>query len=103
MNCISGGRVQPASVPIAFIDSDLETFMLPHSNQLVIKLRIRDAMVSRVLVDGGSSSNIIFWEVFRRMSINQDLISPANTPIHAFNGADVNQTGTISLLVYVAD
>ena len=37
---------QKASVPIIFIDEDLETIDLPHANSLMIKLRIGDAIVS---------------------------------------------------------
>ena len=47
-----GESVKPrASVPIVFTDEDLVTIKLPHANHLVIKLRIGDAIVSRVLVD----------------------------------------------------
>lgn len=49
-----------ALAPIVFTDEDLEGINLPHSNLLIIKLRIRNAIVSLVLVDGGSSSNIVF-------------------------------------------
>ena len=51
------------STPIIFIDEDLATIKVPHTDPLVIKLRIRDAIVSWVLIDGGSSSDMIFWSV----------------------------------------
>ena len=55
------GSFKPkASIPIAFTDEDLEAFDLPHTDPLVIKLRIGDTIVSRVLVDRGSNSDIIF-------------------------------------------
>ena len=41
-----------ASVPKVFIDEDLAIIKLPHANPLVVKLRIGDAIVSRVLVNG---------------------------------------------------
>ena len=49
------------SMPIIFTDEDLVTVKLPHANPLVIKLRIGDSIVSRVLINGGSSSDVIFW------------------------------------------
>ena len=60
-------------------------------------------MVSRVLIDGRSSSNIIFWDAFQKMGISEDLIYPVTTLIHAFNGAKVALVGTIALPLYDAD
>ena len=59
---ISKGRsLKPrVSAPIIFTDEYLATVKVPHADPLVIKLRIGDAIVSRVLVDGGSSSDVIF-------------------------------------------
>ena len=61
INTISGGQFTRGTVSIIFIEQDLEKIDLPHANPLVIKLRISDNLVSRVLVDGGSSYDIIFW------------------------------------------
>ena len=46
--------------PIIFSVHDLDSFKIPHLDPLVIKLIIANAIVSRVLVDGGSNSDIIF-------------------------------------------
>ena len=40
-------------MPIIFTKEDLEVVDLPHVDPLMIKLIIGDAIVSRVLVDGG--------------------------------------------------
>ena len=55
INTISRGEFHLGTVSITFLDRDLEVVKLPHSNPLVIKLRITNAMVSRVLVDRESS------------------------------------------------
>ena len=60
VNTISGGQFCQEKVPIVFLDQDLEKVNLPHADPLIIKLRIGDTLVSRVLVDGGSSSDILF-------------------------------------------
>ena len=75
----------------------------PHTDPLISKLRIRDSLVSRVLVDGRSSSDILFWDAFRRMGIKQEEIRPVKTSLHAFNGAEVKPLGVIVLLVYATD
>ena len=62
-----------------FTDEDLETIDLPHADPLLIKLKIEDAIVSQVLIDGGSSTYIKFWSALQRMGVNKGLVSPANT------------------------
>ena len=64
VNTISGGQFCQEKVPIVFLDQDLEKFNLPHANPLINKLQIRGTLVSRVLVNGGSSSDIHFWVAF---------------------------------------
>ena len=59
-NTIYGGNFCQGNVSITFSDQDLEMIKLPHANPLVIKLRIGDAMMSKVLVDGGNISDILF-------------------------------------------
>ena len=91
------------SVPIVFTDEDLATIKLPYVDPLVIKLRIGDVIVSQVLVDEGSSSDVIFWNALQRMGVVKELIQPVNTHIYAFNGKKVNPIGTIALPVYAVD
>ena len=71
VNTVSGEQLARESVPIIFTEQDLEEVDVPHANPLIIKLRIADNLVSRVLVDGGSSSNILFWDAFRRMGLKE--------------------------------
>ena len=60
-------------------------------------------MISRVLVNGGSSSYILFYDAFRRMGIEKEAIRPVKTSLHTFNGAKVKPLKTITLPVYAAD
>ena len=60
VNIIYGGQFCQEKVPIVFSDQDLEKVNLLHAVPLVIKLRIGNTLVSKVLVDGGSSFNILF-------------------------------------------
>ena len=90
-------------VPIVFTDEDLETIKLPHVDPLVVKLRIGDAIVSRVLVNGGSSSDVIFCCTLRRMRVVEELIHLVNTHIYAFDETKIIPIDTITLPVYDVD
>ena len=72
VNTISGGQFTRGVVPIIFTEQDLEKIDLPHANPLVIKLRIGDNLVSRVLVDGGSNYDILFWDAYQRMGLKEE-------------------------------
>ena len=91
------------SAPIFFTDEDLANINLPHVEPLVIKLRIGDAVVSRVLVNGGNSLDVIFKNALKRMGVVEELIQPVSTHIYAFNGTRVKPIGTITLPIYVAN
>ena len=64
VNTISEGQFCQETVPIISLDQDLKRVKHPHEDPLVIKLRIGDAIISRVLVDSGSSLDILFWDAF---------------------------------------
>ena len=102
---ISGERnVKPrVSAPIIFTDEDLAMVKMPHTDPLIIKLRIGDAIVSRVLVDRGNISDVIFWSALRRMGAVKELIRPVSTHIYAFDRKKVNPICTIDLPVYAAN
>ena len=60
VNTISKGEFHQGAVPITFSDQDLETIKMPHADPLIIKPRIRNPMVPRLLVYRGSRSDILF-------------------------------------------
>ena len=49
---------------IALTEQDLYTVKLPHQDPIVIKLQVDQAILGRVLVDGGSSVEVLFWDAF---------------------------------------
>ena len=67
VNTISGEEFCQEKVPIVFSNQDLKKVNLLQAYLLVIKFRIGYNLVSRVLVDGGSNFDILFWDAFWRM------------------------------------
>ena len=57
---------------ITFLDSDLEGCQHPHDDPLVIRVVVANKTIHRVLVDNGSSTDIIFASAFDKMAIGKE-------------------------------
>ncbi|XP_062103974.1 uncharacterized protein LOC133815108 [Humulus lupulus] len=95
-------RSYPASV-IAFTDDDLQGVHLPHDDPLVISLQVDHCQLGRVLVDGGSGVDILFWEAFQKMGLEENQIWPSTIPILGFNSQRVYPKGVMRLTVVAAE
>jgi hypothetical protein len=54
----------------------------PGQYPLVVNLVIGNAWFSKVLMDGGSSLNILYTHTLRLMGIGLDQLRPSTTPFH---------------------
>jgi hypothetical protein len=70
-------------VPITFDGSDHPDFV-PKSGRypLILCPIIKDVMLNQVLVDGGSSLNILFLKTFDQMGFSRSLLRPSWAPFH---------------------
>ncbi|XP_062114358.1 uncharacterized protein LOC133825434 [Humulus lupulus] len=90
------------TVSITFTEEDLQEVHLPHDNPLVIKLEVDRCQLGRVLVDGGSEVDILFWEAFQKMGLEESQIKPSVAPIMGFNSQRLYPKGSIKLNVVTA-
>ena len=88
---------------ITFSDSDLEGCQRHHDNPLVIRAVVANKTIHRVLVDNGSSANIIFVSAFDRMGIEREMLEPVSTHLRGFSGEKVLPLGSIQLVVTLGD
>ncbi|XP_059288158.1 uncharacterized protein LOC132041462 [Lycium ferocissimum] len=85
---------------ISFSDEDAEGIIQPHNDALVISILIFKSQVKRVLIDPGSSANIIRWRVVEQLRL-LDQILPVAREISEFNMAREITKGEISLPVNI--
>jgi hypothetical protein len=85
---------------IFFSDEDLRDVQTPHDDPLVIKLRIGDSDVKRVLVDQGSCSEIMYPDLFHGLGLKQTDLQPYDAPLVGFSGESVRPMGRITLNVH---
>ena len=76
---------------------------LPHDDPLVIKLQIDQSILGRVLVDGGSSADVLFWDAYQKVGMDVSRINPSISPLVAFDNSRVIPKGVIQLMVYTAE
>ncbi|XP_019241695.1 PREDICTED: uncharacterized protein LOC109221682, partial [Nicotiana attenuata] len=84
---------------ITFDDADAEGLLTPHNDALVISLLIYDTNVKRVLIDPGSSVNIILLRVLREMQAEGKLVPKAHT-LSGFDNSSVVTKGEVMLTTF---
>ncbi|KAL2249921.1 UNVERIFIED_CONTAM: Retrovirus-related Pol polyprotein from transposon opus [Sesamum indicum] len=82
---------------IVFGDQDAGTRIVTDNDPMVIRMDIANFTVHKVLVDNGSSADIIFKEVLNKMGLDNIRLEPANTPLVGFGGGKVASLGTVDL------
>ena len=88
---------------ITFSDSDLKGCQHPHDDPLVIRTVVANKTIHRVLVDNGSSADIIFASAFDKMGIGREKLEPVNTHLRGFSGEKVLPLGSIQLVLTLGD
>ncbi|XP_068504438.1 uncharacterized protein [Phaseolus vulgaris] len=70
---------------------------------MVITVEIDKFAIAKVLVDQGSSVDILYWETFKKMRISEVEIQPYDEQIVGFSGKQVDTKGYIDLFTTFGD
>ena len=84
---------------LSFSDEDKVRTIQPHDDALVVTLRIGGYDVKRVMVDQGSSVEIMYPDLYRGLNLKPEDLTAYNSPLISFDGKLVTPMGQIRLLV----
>jgi hypothetical protein len=70
---------------------------------MVIEVNKAGWIIGKVLVDNGSSTNILFLKTFEKMNLSQHMLHLPEYPLQGFGGIPIKPVGKISLPVCFGD
>ncbi|XP_024012926.1 uncharacterized protein LOC112087144 [Eutrema salsugineum] len=91
----------PKGTPLVFTEADTIRLHKPHNDALVVELLLDDVEVSRILVDTGSSVNVIFKDALDQLELASDRIEPFIEPLTGFDGERCMTVGMVNIPIYV--
>ncbi|GAV74970.1 hypothetical protein CFOL_v3_18450, partial [Cephalotus follicularis] len=84
---------------ITFSEVDYEGVRLPHDDPVVVTLLVELFTMKRILIDSGSSADILYKHAFDQLRIPADKLKPVKTPLVGFAGEMIHPLGSINLSV----
>ncbi|XP_028090679.1 uncharacterized protein LOC114290870 [Camellia sinensis] len=83
-SAIKKGKTKATNV-ISFSDKDLARLHCPYNDALVVNLRVKNFEVKRILIDQGSLCEIMYYETFKQLKLEDKDLAPATSPLVGFN------------------
>ncbi|TXG52679.1 hypothetical protein EZV62_021848 [Acer yangbiense] len=87
--------------PISFNEGNVVDVHHPHEDALVVHLVIANHEVRRILVDTGSSIDILLYSTFKRIGLKKHQMHLAHTPLFGFTRDSTVPKGIIELPITV--
>ncbi|XP_075633554.1 uncharacterized protein LOC142606026 [Castanea sativa] len=84
-----------------FSEEDARGVKQPHDDPLVIMFTIEGFNTRRILMDNGSSADIIYLSTFHQLKLNLGRLCPFDSPFVSFSGVRVYPKGIVTLMVTV--
>jgi len=88
--------------PIIFTDDDFHGLDHQQDDPMVITLEIVNYAVKKVLVDQGSSVDILYWATYQKLQLLDTAMVPYDEPFFSFSGEQVSTCGYISFTLCFA-
>jgi len=94
---------QAFDINLVFTKADLRD-VVPHDNDpVVISVVTAGRKVHHVLVDQGSSADVMFWSTFNKLQLSPDQLRPYTGCLYGFAGDQVEVRGHLELRTTFTD
>ncbi|KAK0587568.1 hypothetical protein LWI29_025014 [Acer saccharum] len=94
-------RIKESWDLIIFTEADSHRIDVKPNDALVISARIGHREVHRILIDNGSSADILSAEVYDQLRLDRKDLQAFHTPLRWFGRAEVRSLGTVKLPVKI--
>ena len=84
---------------IIFLEEDARGMKQPHDDPLVIMLMIKGFNARRILINNGSSVDIIYLSAFQQLKVDPKRLRPFKSPLVSFSENWVYPRGIVTLTV----
>ena len=84
---------------MSFNEADARGVKQPHNDPLVIMLNIKGFNTKRILIDNGSSADIIYLLAFQQLKLDPKRLRPFESPLISFSRDRVYPRGIVTLTV----
>ena len=88
---------------IVFMEADAKWVHHPHVNTLVITTIVSNSNVYQLLVDNGSTVDIIYLDAYIRKRLAESELSPTTSPLYRFTGDHMIPMDTAKLVVIMGE
>ncbi|KAH9727588.1 Ribonuclease H [Citrus sinensis] len=101
LNTPAAKRARVRQVPIMWTDEDEEGILYPHEDALVIKATVASKKFDRILIDTGSSVDVLFKSTLEEMGIADRKLEYTNTSLKGFGGGKLVPLGVVELPITI--
>jgi hypothetical protein len=84
-------RPEWAKVPITFTEEDFKLKSANHNVAMVIEVNIAGWVIGKILLDNGSSADILFFKTFEKMNVSQHMLHLPEYPLQSFGEKPISQ------------
>ncbi|GMN62972.1 hypothetical protein TIFTF001_032049 [Ficus carica] len=84
------------------VHSEATSLSRPHDDALVLTSNVSNCEVGQILINNGSSADVLFLSTLKEMELSESDIKSSTTVLTGFNGESTAAVGKIKLLVFAA-
>ncbi|KAL5580249.1 hypothetical protein UlMin_012691 [Ulmus minor] len=85
--------------PIIFTEEEASGLWHPHKDAIVVALRIASRKVYKILIDNGSSADILFCSTLNKMDLVGAKFEPIKSAWYGFTGDSIHSEGVLKVPV----